>query len=362
MSLQERLSRLQSTLAMTPQKAYLIEDPIALRYLTGLSFSTGILLVGAKQTALLVDGRYQEMATEQLLYPVFSSEPDSFLAVLNGPFAAIDTFNLSDTSSYSRFMALSSLLKAHEKTLLPLEEPSPLTRLRMEKEAEELKALREAANLGSMGFDYACTLLADGITEAEVAKQLEVFWLQQGGDGLAFPSIIAFGPHSSQPHAKSGSRRLEPGDTVLIDIGVKLNGYHSDMTRTLFWKSIPPKMEEIYNLTLSAQEAAVKFCRAGITAGQLDLAARNVICKAGYGNAFSHGLGHGVGLEIHESPRIRSQEPHKGIILTPGMVITIEPGIYLPGVGGVRIEDTVVVEPDGCEILTKRDKTLRVLG
>lgn len=362
MSLQERLSRLQSTLAVSPQRAYWIEDPISLRYLTGLSFSTGILLVGAKQTALLVDGRYQEMATEQTLYPVFSSEPDSLSGVLKGAFGAVESFALSDASPYSRFIALQALLNAQGKTLLPLEEPSPLTQLRMEKEPEELEALRQAADLGSMGFDYACTLLADGITEAQVAKQLEVFWLQKGGDGLAFPSIIAFGPHSSQPHAKSGARTLQPGDTVLIDIGVKLNGYHSDMTRTLFWKHIPPQMGVIYNLTLRAQEAAVKFCRAGITAGQLDLAARDVIREGGYGEAFSHGLGHGVGLEIHESPRIRSQEPHKGIVLVSGMVITIEPGIYLPGVGGVRIEDTVVVQPDGCEILTKRDKALRVLG
>lgn len=363
MSYQERLLKLQATLKATPKQAYWIEDPISLRYMTGISFSAGILLVNAHDAVLLVDGRYQEMARTQSLYPVFSSEPTSLSAVLKGPqFALIDTFRLSDQSAHSRFTSITKLLRLDGKTLLPLEEPTPLTQLRMEKEPEELILLRQAADLGSIGFDYACTLLADGISEIEVAKQLEIFWLQQGGEGLAFAPIIAFGAHSSQPHAKSGSRQLAPGDTVLIDIGVKLNGYHSDMTRTLFWKSIPSQMEKIYNLTLQAQQAAVEACRAGMLAGDLDCAARQVIEKEGYGEAFSHGLGHGVGLEIHESPRIRKEAPHCQIPLAPSMVITIEPGIYLPGVGGVRIEDTVIVQLDGCEVLTKRDKGLKVLG
>lgn len=363
MSLLERREKLQSTLEKTLEKGYWIEDSISLRYLTGLSLSAGILLVSAHDAALLVDGRYQEMArADQTLYPVFSSESPALKEVLQKRFGYVTCFGLSDQSAYSRFAALRMLLSAEHKTLEPIEEPSPITQLRMQKEPEEVDRLREAANLGSIGFDYACTLLTDGISESEVAKQLEIFWLNMGGEGLAFPPIIAFGPHSSQPHAKSGSRRLVPGDTVLIDIGVTLNGYHSDMTRTLFWKSVPPQMEKIYHLTLDAQETALASCRAGITAGSLDLAARNVIVEAGYGEAFSHGLGHGVGLEIHESPRIRSHAPYQHVLLLPGMAITIEPGIYLPGVGGVRIEDTVIVQQDGCENLTKRDKALRVLG
>lgn len=363
MSLLERRARLQATLEKTPDKGYWIEDPISLRYLTGISFSTGILLVSAHDAALLVDGRYQEMArTDQTLYPVFSSESPSLKEVLKSRFGSVACFGLSDQSAYSRFASLRTTLSAEHKTVEPIEEPSPVTQLRMQKEPEEIARLKEAANLGSIGFDYACTLLTDGISESEVAKQLEIFWLNMGGEGLAFPSIIAFGPHSSQPHAKSGARRLAPGDTVLIDIGVKLNGYHSDMTRTLFWKSVPPQMEQIYNLTLAAQLKALSFCRAGITAGELDLAARNVIVEGGYGEAFSHGLGHGVGLEIHESPSIRSHPPFQHVRLLPGMAITIEPGIYLPEIGGVRIEDTVIVQEDGCEIITKRDKGLRILG
>lgn len=303
MSYQERLLRLQATLSATPNKGYWIEDPISLRYMTGISFSCGILLVSANYAVLLVDGRYQEMArTQQQLYPVFSSEPASLASVLRDPhFASIDSFGLSDQSPYSRFQTIKGTLHAEGKALLPLEEPTPLTTLRMQKEPEELVLLKEAADLGCMGFDYACSLLADGISEREVAKQLEIFWLQEGGEGLAFAPIIAFGPHSSQPHAKSGERKLAPGDTVLIDIGVKWKGYHSDMTRTLFWKSVPPQMETIYNLTLQAQQAAVKACRAGILAGSLDQAARQVITEAGYGEAFSHGLGHGVGIR---NPRI----------------------------------------------------------
>lgn len=364
MSLQERLMRLQASLAKTPSMAYWIEDPVSLRYLTGLSFSAGTIIVGADVKGLLVDGRYKELArTEQTLYPVFSSEPEEMKNVLQGElFGSIKSFGISDQTSYGRFKTLSDMLQLQDKQLVVIEEPIAVTHLRMQKDEEELKLLQKAADLNTQGFEYACTLLQDGITEIQLAKKLEIFWLEQGGECLSFPPIIAFGPHSSQPHAKSANKELVPGDTVLIDIGVRLGGYHSDMTRTLFWKTVPPQMEVIYNLTLKAQQAALDACKAGMTAGALDQAARQIIISGGYGDAFSHGLGHGVGLEIHESPRIRSQLPHRDHLLKEGMVITIEPGIYLPGIGGVRIEDTVVVKQNGCDILTTPSKALRVLG
>jgi len=204
-------------------------------------------------------------------------------------------------------------------------------------------------------------MLKEGISENELAIELEIFWKRRGSKAIAFDPIIAFGSNSSMPHYRVGQRKLNTGEAVLIDIGVNLNHYHSDMTRVVFFGDPDPKIASIYEIVLKAQELALENCRPGTPIAELDASARTYIEQKGYGENFTHSLGHGVGLEIHELPLIRSQSPGADTQLEEGMVVTIEPGIYLPGIGGVRIEDTVAITRDGYENLTNRSKELSII-
>jgi Xaa-Pro aminopeptidase len=222
--------------------------------------------------------------------------------------------------------------------------------------------LRKAANLGTEGFEYLLEIIREGISEAELAVELEIFWKRKGSRGLSFQPIIAFGASSSMPHWRASSARLKKGDAILIDIGVHYHHYHSDMTRVVYFKEADPKMVEIHSIVQEAQQLALSLCKPGVKIGELDKTARDSITKRGYGAHFTHSLGHGIGLEIHELPTLRSGSPQSDLLLEPGMCITIEPGIYLAGVGGVRLEDTVVITESGYENLTKPSKDVRVVG
>ena len=264
----------------------------------------------------------------------------------------------SEDTTYQRYTQLKKSLDEASISLIAIE--NPVRRLRTIKDSDELARLREAASLGSLGYDLVVDLLEEGITEQELAHALEIFWLKQGGKKLAFDPIIAFGSNSSQPHYRAGNTKLEKGQPVLIDIGVTLNDYHSDMTRVVFYGEPSNLMRKIYGIVKDAQAAALALCRPGTTVGELDNAARQLIAQTGYGEQFSHSLGHGLGLEVHEPPTLRNKPPFNDIVLQPGMVITIEPGVYLPDTGGVRIEDSVVITADGYEDLTQRSKELRI--
>lgn len=350
MNYQNRLEKVKHVIKTAGCDAFLVENAINLYYLTGIALSVGTMVIKAEEVVLLVDNRYFEICKKKAPVPVLLSEKNPLDTVLKG--VATLAFD-SETTTYQSFLNLKKLLK--EITLIPLN--NPIQKIRGIKEPEEILLLREAASLGFQGYHYAKSLLKDGISEFEIAAELEIFWKKKGGHGLAFEPIIAFGENSALPHYRAGETRLSPGMTVLIDIGVKWKGYHSDMTRTLFWGEPPAIMREIYEIVQEAQKHALSFCKPGTLIGDLDSAARDYISSKGYGDKFLHSLGHGVGLEIHEWPLIRKREPYQNLSLEAGMVITIEPGIYLPDIGGVRIEDTVVITPSGCEILQKGQGT-----
>lgn len=356
-----RINKLQSSLKKLGCEALMIEDPINLLYLTGLKVSTGKLLINGKEARFLLDSRYFEMAKKACSVPVVLSDETKLEDLVRmKPFEGVLSLGFDgDTTSYSSYLALEERLhqKNPEIKLIPCR--NPVKELRAIKDNEEIAQLRAAAALGSEGYDYICTLLKEGVTEVEIATELEIFWKRKGGSGLGFDPIIAFGANSSMPHYRAGNRALKYGDTVLIDIGVNLGGYHSDMTRVVFFGEPDPRIKTIYAIVLEAQQRALDLCRAGVSIRELDIAARGFIEAEGYGRFFSHGLGHGVGLEIHELPSLKNIAPYQDQVLEPGMVVTIEPGIYLPDVGGVRIEDTVVVTQNGHENLTCRDKQLR---
>ena len=331
--------------------ALVIDYLIDLYYLTGKKLSLGRLVVTPQEAILFVDGRYYEACRqlkqiEAILTSGYGKESaffkwwDSFA----GKRVGFD----ADTTSYAEFEALEAL----PLEIIPLRGPIKL--LRAVKDPSEIEKLKFAAELGSKGFDYVCTLLREGISEREVALELEMFWLKAGGEKLSFAPHIAFGEGSSQPHYHSSSRKLRKGDLVLIDIGVVVDHYHSDMTRVLSFGPPSDEMQKVYAVVYEAAQKAVKLCKPGVKIGDVDRAARQFIEDKGYKDKFPHSLGHGVGLEIHELPRLRASGADGECLLEKGMVITIEPGIYLPGAFGVRLEDALVITEQGHENITNR--------
>jgi Xaa-Pro aminopeptidase len=231
--------------------------------------------------------------------------------------------------------------------------------LRMIKDEAELELMRAASELAEGVLIDILDDLRSGVREREVAALFEYEFRRRGASGSSFSPIVLFGPRSSLPHGNPGETQLREGAMVLLDVGCRLNGYCSDLTRTYAFGNIPESwFEEAYALVLTAQQLALESVRPGITARELDAVARGIIRDAGHGDHFGHGLGHGVGIEVHESPRVASESD---VVLREGMVITIEPGVYIPGRGGIRIEDLVVVTNDGCEVLTRTSKELEVI-
>jgi Xaa-Pro aminopeptidase len=347
-----RLKTLQKTIQDNGCDALLIADPTNLFYMTGLELSSGKLLVHSQGAELLVDGRYIESCKNRSPFHVRLSDPPSFEQLLSSSeFEHIKKLGFdSDNTSYKNY---EQLKKIKNIELIPID--APLKWQRAIKDESEIQALREAADLGSKGFDFVCSLFKEGISELECASELEIFWKKRGSKGVAFDPIIAFGPNSSMPHYHAGEKKLKKGDAVLIDIGVDFNHYRSDMTRVIFFGGGPDsRLLEVHGIVQKAQDAALALCKPGATLGQLDKAARDLISTYGYADKFTHSLGHGIGLDTHEYPTVKNSPPFADISLIKGMVITIEPGIYLPGIGGVRIEDTIVITEHGHENLTRQ--------
>lgn len=326
-----------------------MEQPDNLFYLTGLELSAGCLIVTADAAEAWVDGRYIEAASNR---PGFTARLNSSPADFNVLEASIakgvtglckSTTTLSQYENWQRQAGTKFTLSPCEDFVL---------RQRMIKYETEAEALRQAAILGSAGLDYLLTQIRPGVSEKELAQKLQIFWLERGATKPSFEPIIAFNENGSRPHYRASDTRLTPNSSILIDIGCVLNHYCSDMTRMVFLGKPHPEVTKITKICEEAQKAALALARPGAAVYDLDQAARKIIGAAGYGENFSHSLGHGVGIEIHELPQLPRAKT--ATILEPGMVITIEPGIYLPGIGGVRIEDTILITKDGHENFTKR--------
>lgn len=353
--------KVEKLLKHLPCDALIIEDPTDLYYMLGLSLSAGTLLIEPNGGHLIVDGRYFEHCSKLSPFPVLLAKEDTLPNLINNLGAVKELGFASNTTSYSRYEKLKEVLQKVPRvvTLIPIEQP--LRNLRKIKTPVEITLLKQAAELGSLGFDYVCSLLKEGVSESEMAFELELFWKKKGAKGFAFDPIIAFGANSSMPHYRAGDDVLKKNQVVLIDIGVTYQHYHSDMTRTLFYGTPDPLLLKIYPIVLQAQKAALALCRPGTKVGAVDSAARSLIVEEGFGDQFPHSLGHGIGLEVHEFPLLRDKPPHNDVILEAGMVITIEPGIYIPGVGGIRIEDSIQIVDNGYENLTNRSKDLLCL-
>ncbi|GGO02757.1 X-Pro dipeptidase [Microbispora rosea subsp. aerata] len=350
-----RRARLAGTLREHDAAAALVTRPVNVRYLTGLNSSNAAVLVTATgEAAVATDSRYIETA-EAVCAGVEVIEDRDVAGVLLArvPGAARVAVE-ADHMPVGLFQRLSG---AHPG--LALTPAGGLVEaVRTVKDEEEIAALRRACAITDEAFSLVVERIAPGVTERQVARWLEAAMVELGADKPAFDSIVASGPNGSIPHHSPSDRPIERGDLVTMDFGARYDGYHADMTRTVAVGPPAPWQRDLYDLVRQAQRAGRHAVRPGATAHEVDAAARGVIAEAGYAERFGHGLGHGVGLEIHELPFLG---PARTGRLEDRVPITVEPGVYLPGRGGVRIEDTLVTRGDGPELLTLTTKELLVL-
>jgi Xaa-Pro aminopeptidase len=337
--------------------AVLVTSLPNVRYLTGFTGSNGSALVLAGQgSALVTDGRYDEQARHEV--PDLDREIVSAAseAAIARRVAAAGVRRLGVEASHLTLAAHRRLGEALDGVeLVPLE--GAVERRRAVKDDEELDALRRAQAATDEAFEEILEVVEVGITEERLATLLEHALRRDGGQAIAFPSIVAFGESAAEPHHAPGHRPLEEGDVITLDFGARWGGYHADMTRTVAFGSPAAELRKIHDVVREAQQAGIDAVRAGVPARDVDAAARGVVAAAGYGDRFAHGLGHGVGLEIHEAPWLRPDAPGDDL-LPEGAVVTIEPGIYVPGLGGVRVEDMVEVTAEGCRVLGSSSREL----
>lgn len=355
----KRVSAFRKILAGTTVDTAWIIQPENRRYLsrfspddTQFTESAGSLLIDENRRILMTDSRYALGARREVVgFEVRSSDQGIVeqLSVLVNQFGIQNLGFEEDYLTWGLHRQLTERLKKLSSKVVLSPISGLVETLREVKNDLEIKAVEASADLISAVMDEIIGRLEPGLTEQEVSWKIEGLAREGGAEGLAFPSIVASGPNSAWPHATPTQRRLRPGEPIILDVGVRLNGYCSDMTRTVFLGSPTAFFRRVYGTVRRAQMAAFKEIRPGVKSNQPDSKAREVISEAGFGEYFGHGLGHGVGLATHERPRLSPLKPSD---LKEGMVVTVEPGIYVPHKGGVRLEEMVVIEADGPRVLT----------
>ncbi|SMO39520.1 aminopeptidase P family protein [Melghirimyces algeriensis] len=355
--MESRLTRFRELMEEQQLESMLVSHPINRRYLTGFTGSSGWVVITQNEQFLISDFRYTGQAKEQAVH-------FQFVEHQGNPFADIKEI-LNRASVDSIAFEENHLTVAQHQKLQEALEPITTTpssglveKVREVKEEEELKLLRDAVNIADQAFGEIVKKIAPGMTERQISLQLEFLMREQGAFSSSFDIIVASGPRSSLPHGVASDRVMEKGDLVTMDFGAYYKGYCSDITRTVMLGKPTDQQREIYEIVLEANRQAIEVIQGGVTGKEVDSVAREVIRKHGYGDAFGHSTGHGLGMEVHERPGLSPKEESR---LQPGMVVTVEPGIYLPEIGGVRIEDDVVVTENGCEVLSKSSKELLII-
>jgi len=316
------------------------------RYLTGFTGSNGQVVIGRDGAVFLTDGRYEEQSSHEvpdLERRVHRDERARHLAAACADLGADRAGFEREGQTYGEWERLAGAIGPIE--LVPT--GGEVESLRAVKDPEEIRSIEAAQEAADLAFEQVVAGgLREGVTERELALELEIAMRRAGAEDTAFGTIVAFGEQAAEPHHEPTDRPLGRGDVVKLDFGARVNGYHSDMTRTVAFGELDPRLREIRDVVAAAQAAGMKAVRPGATLREVDRAARGVVEAAGLSERFPHGLGHGVGLEVHELPFLRWDSP-EGDRLSAGAVVTIEPGVYVPGLGGVRIEDMVEVTEDG---------------
>ncbi len=350
-------NRQRALLEAIGEQAYLAvshegSDAATIRYLTGFT-GEGAFLLTKDEAVLLTDSRYTEQAKREIDGVSIVEDRKWRSKATADAITARGLERVVFPSTRVSFHWVEEMRKHGGFTLIP--EQDPVSLLRRTKSVEELACLKRAAAIGDEAFKTLLPELRIGMSEAQAALRLEVLIRETDAEGLAFPVNASAGANTALNHYNPSldPKLLEEGDLLLFDFGVCYGGYRSDMTRTVSVGAALPQATEIYDVVLRANVAAIDAVRAGKVASEIDAVARNLIAEAGYGDYFGHGLGHGIGLEVHEAPGL---SPQISDALEAGMVVTIEPGVYLPAFGGVRIEDDVVVGPNGCDVITSFPK------
>ncbi len=354
----ERLQRLRNTLVEQALPAILLTAPTSRRYLSGFTGSAGALLISAEAAFLLTDGRYTVQATVEA--PNFTVRevraPTKPMPRLVAELAAeLGIAQLGFEATVMTVAEHRQLAQALGETVALVATENVVEELRQVKDEGEIELLRRAAAITDAALAAVLPSLTPDMTEREAAWRIEVALHEQGAEGPSFPIIVAAGRNSARPHHSPGEAQLGKGQPIIIDMGARLEGYHADLTRTIVLGQPDDTFRAVYAATLAAQQAAIDALRPGLPWAEADAIARRVIEEAGYGAGIAHSLGHGVGLAIHEAPwlRITAPEAPPSPPLQAGMVTSVEPGIYLPEWGGVRIEDLVLITVDGCEMLSQ---------
>lgn len=338
----------------------IIESPQNRRYFTGFPSSAGTLLATKQGSVFLTDSRYIEAAQNQIdCCDVLEQKklPEQLPALAKKLACRCLAFE-TDRTTVARAAKLRKMLGDIRLFDGPAIDKI-IGLLRQQKSTEEIDKIKAAQKITELAFEHMLQFIKTGMTEREIALELDFFMLKSGAHSLAFETIAASGVNTSKPHAVPSDKKVERGDFITLDFGAAVDGYRSDMTRTVALGSVSEKQKLIYETVLAAQAATLAILKPGVTCKAADAAARDLIQNAGFGQFFGHGTGHGVGIEVHEEPTL---SPASADILRAGNVVTAEPGIYLPGEFGVRIEDMVLITPCGCENLTSSPKELTVVG
>ncbi|MFH2123073.1 MAG: aminopeptidase P family protein [Pseudomonadota bacterium] len=362
----QRIGRLQAILRRRKIDGLLVSQPENRRYLSGYSTldhgiaeTAGLLLIPARgESWLLTDFRFKLQAEAEAGFLHIGLYPKGVLALLREMMPDLGIHTLGFESEYSLYSFAEKLKVLGAKIGLQVLPTTGLVeKMRLVKDEDELAKLRAAVDLNEKVFEEVYSSIAPGQTENEIALAIESTMRRMGAESPSFSTIVAAGSNSALPHAVPGPALVQRGQPVMIDMGLILEGYCSDMTRTFVLGEPDERFLAIHRLVRRAQLAAISSIREGVVAAKVDKIARNIIAAAGYAQAFGHSLGHGVGLAVHEEPRLSSRNRKQ---LRAGMVVTVEPGVYIPGWGGVRLENMVVVREDGCELLNKNSTWLDI--
>lgn len=351
-----KLDKLRALFAEKEIDALLITNPYSRRYMTGFTGSAGLAIVSKNDAVFITDFRYTEQAADQIKGFRIVMQEKSAIDEVAKEVQAMGIQRLGfekEDMSYGAYTLYDEFVKAE---LVPT--AGLVEELRIVKSEEELVILQQAADIADATFEHICGYIKPGMTELDVANEMEFFMRKQGATQSSFDTIVASGVRGALPHGVASDKVIEQGDMITLDFGALYNGYISDITRTVAVGEPSEKMKEIYDIVLQSQLLGVEKIGPNMTGREADAIVRDYITEKGYGKEFGHSTGHGIGLEVHENPSLASRSE---TILVPNMCVTVEPGIYLPGIGGVRIEDDLVITADGNRRLTKSSKELRIL-
>ena len=352
------LQKMQTILAQGEVDALLLTSQVSRLYAACYDVHEGVAVIGKEQSFYFTDSRYIEVAQENL--PGFTvkemNRNNPYPALINGAIEALGAKVLGIEEQYLTYAEFLRYEKTLQAKLVPCQ--SEISRFREVKESWEIDYMIQAQEITDKAFAEICKILRPGMTEREAAAELIHCLLMNGSEGLAFDPIVVSGPNTSKPHGVPGDRVLQYGDFITMDFGARVAGYCADMTRTVALGFVSEEMSRVYDIVLKAQESAIAMTKAGRTGQEVDAAARSVIEEAGFGPYFGHGYGHGLGIEVHEAPNCNHANAAP---LVAGNVCSAEPGIYIPGKFGVRIEDVVVLTEEGCLDITKSPKNLTII-